>query len=218
MVKSHLIPKALTRFAFPDRVHTEGGAGRRAKRVWNSWYDASIVTTKGEKILGDYDDWAVKFFREEELVWSGWGGGDRLSVDHIVEPVSLCGARTVKMAEPARLRLFFLSLLWRAAVSNLDGFREIILPPEHLERLRIMVLSGDPSPTWFCPIQLVQIYTRGEVHNVTPFMRPKIYLGVDGAPDLEINCYRFYFDGLIAHIHANFENDDGLRQNLELSM
>lgn len=49
--------------------------------------------------------------------------------------------------DAARLRLFFLSLLWRAAASTRGEFAAITLPPDDLEHLRRIVLGVEvPAP------------------------------------------------------------------------
>jgi len=49
-------------------------------------------------------------------------------------------------------------------------------------------------------MSLTQISTRGRIHNLTPLAqrRPKNFFQPGGAT---IPIFRFYFDGLIAHIH-----------------
>jgi hypothetical protein len=44
----------------------------------------------------------------------------------------------------APFKLFHLSILWRASVSNLEEFQAVALGP-HEERLRMMILTGTPG-------------------------------------------------------------------------
>jgi hypothetical protein len=78
--------------------------------------------------------------------------------DHVQVPVDDMGwgLREVEVAEPARLRLFFLSLLWRAATSNLYEFADIVIEEPVLNQLRDMILAGTADPQYLFPIQLNQ--------------------------------------------------------------
>lgn len=111
--------------------------------------------------------------------------------------------RVVEGIDPVKLRLFFLSILWRAAATSLNEFSYIKLPDEDIERLRLMILNGDPDPQSFYPLQLTQLITKGFVHNhagikidLPPESRES---EKDGTEDLP--TYRLYFDGLITHYY-----------------
>lgn len=197
-VDSHLIPKALTRPETRGHSFLEAGQGTRPIKRPSSWYDNKLVTMRGEKILSEIDDWAIKKLREHRLVWSGWG--PITSLHGINDSYGTdWGMRTVIDSDWSKLRLFFLSLLWRAAASSRREFNDVTLPPNDLERLRKMVVNGDPNPIEFYPVQLIQLSTRGEIHNQSPFMDIKTVPAVDGAPEYQVPITRFYFDGLIAH-------------------
>jgi hypothetical protein len=71
-----------------------------------------------------------------------------------------------------------------------------------------MLLSGDLGPLDFYPAQLIQLYTQGEIHNHTPIVQTKIIPAYDAMPERQIPIFRFYFDGLVAHIHRH-ASDDG---------
>ena len=87
----------------------------------SSWYDTALVTSPGEEILRGLDDWAIRELRQHKLIWSSWGTDIELNTaDHVQLPLDAMGwgCREIEVSEPARLRLFFLSLLWRAAASS----------------------------------------------------------------------------------------------------
>jgi hypothetical protein len=78
---------------------------------------------------------------------------------------------TVPKANSKNLRLFFLSLLWRAAQTKHAGFREIRMDPLSLEKLRKIVngdIEGHPSDF---PIVLVLLTTAGPPQNLTPLAK-----------------------------------------------
>jgi len=110
----------------------------------------------------------------------------------------------VDETDPVKLRLFFLSLLWRAAATSLTEFSEVSLSEDELERLRLMLVHGDITPLSFYPCQLTQLSTKGIIHNHAPIADMKyvpILSGI-GSQSFALPTYRFYFDGLIAHMHV----------------
>ena len=120
------------------------------------------------------------------------------------------GLRKLDGVDCARLRAFFLSLLWRAAATSLFEFDLVGLPANDLNQLREMVLHGQVEPYHFYPIMLAQLSTRNFPHNRTAGRLVKRELIPDPitgnlVEDLrrEIQFYRFFFDGLIAHMHIN---------------
>jgi hypothetical protein len=122
-VKAHIIPGALTETHLRGTPLTQTGRqGRRIKR-WTTWYDRELVTAEGEAILARYDDWAINFFRERKLIWSSWGPKGQLDLpDHSLELLNGWGLRKLAGVGCARLGLFFLSRLWRAAATSLFEF------------------------------------------------------------------------------------------------
>jgi hypothetical protein len=158
------------------------------------------VTAAGESILAAYDDCAISELSRHKLVWSSWGPMLELRTSDFVSFSDTgWGVRKVHITDPGKLRLFFLSLLWRAAVTSLKEFQEVVIAERDLSQLKEMVLTGNPEPLDFFPIQLTQLSTLGMKHNHTALAQEKIIPGFDGKPQTTIPIFRFYFDGLIAH-------------------
>lgn len=211
-VKSHLLPKALTRAERKGAPFVQfGEQGRKPERRWSSWYDHRLVTRKGEDVLASLDDWAIAQLRKHKLIWSGWGPVLQLQHDRI--PGTPWGVRKIDGIDPDRLRLFFLSLLWRAAATNRREFSEVDLPDDELQLLGEMLVRGDPKPLAFYPAQLTQISTVGRIHNMPPIAQTKIVPAYEDVPEQSIPIYRFYFDGLVCHIHRK-TSDNGLTKEL----
>lgn len=209
-VDSHIIPAALTRPSTKGSAWMQYGIGQMPVRRWSSWYDGRLVTEEGERYLSDLDSWAIENLRKNLLVWSGWGSRSSLG-EHCFQIGEGIGARQVVGIDPRMLRLFFLSLLWRAAATELEEFSEVSLSDEALGQLREAIITGTPPPLCFYPCQLTQISTRGAVHNHTPIRDLKI-LPTDGAlvpSRIPIPTFRFYFDGLIAHMHVSLPRGFG---------
>lgn len=201
-VASHIIPEALTRPSVRGSPLIQYGDGKPPIRRWTSWYDSELVTAEGERYLSDLDSWAISTLRKHRLVWSGWGNGKTVAADHTTFFHSL-GVRALENLDTKRLRLFFHSLLWRAAASTREEFKEIEVSLDDLELLRLEILGQADSPLSFFPVQLTQLSTKGVVHNHAPIpdvkYLPHPYVP-NGAP-IALPTYRFYMDGLIAHIH-----------------
>jgi hypothetical protein len=204
-VKAHLIPRAVTRPQRRDRPFIQLGRGSAPIRRWSSWYDDHLVIQAGEDILKAFDTWAIPELRKHELVWSGWRstGAPAWNNHYFFEGY---GIRIIDGIDPRKLRLFFLSLLWRAAATDRPEFSEITLPSDHLETLRALLVSGNPGPMEFYPIQLIQLSEVGEVHNCAPVAFTKPSSLSDRA--YHIPCFRFYFDDLIAHVHRQTSADE----------
>lgn len=200
-VDSHIIPLSLTRLSRTGDKYVEAGIGLGIKKRSNSWYDGALVTRRGEDILADIDSKAIVELRKHRLVWSGWGSENRLHSEdiHYVEGKPLC--RIIRLGRPEILRVFFLSLLWRAAASTRSEFDSIVIQDAVIEDLRNRILKQEPGPPEDYPIQLFQIITRGVDHNRTPLLERKVIPRIDGSIQEEVAFVRFYFDGLVAHVH-----------------
>lgn len=200
-VDSHIIPRALTRLSKTGEKYVEARIGHGIKKCANSWYDGKLVTRVGEDILSDIDSKAINELRRHRLVWSGWGTDDRLGPEEVASTAGHSTHRLIAFERPEVLRIFFLSLLWRAAASTRPEFDEIILTDCDLEDLRLRVLNQNPGQPQDYPIQLFQLITRGPAHNRTPLLERKPIINIDCSEGPEISYVRFYFDGLVGHVH-----------------
>ena len=164
-------------------------------------------------MLSELDDWGIRYLRSQELVWSGWGPRVALGGLHMPVVGTPWGVRQVEVDDPDRLRLFFLSLLWRAAASELPESAHIVIPPDDLERLRLMIVKGTAQLRSFYAISLVQLSTMGTIHNMTPLSQKKVIPTLGSSTGRTTRIFRFYFDGLLVHIHRQ-AHDDGYAESL----
>jgi hypothetical protein len=136
---------------------------------------------------------------------------------HTPVPGTPWGVRKVKVDEPNKLRLFFLSLLWRAAASGMPEFSEVQLPAADLDQLGNMIVGQHPHVISFYPTVLTQLSTTGIVHNMTPLAQikrvPELVDSSGRSTERHIPIFRFYFDGLVAHMHRH-ATDDGYTESL----
>ncbi len=134
--------------------------------------------------------------------------------DHTILPGGAgWGFRKLDRIESKALRLFILSLLWRAAASDMPEFKEVEIPNADLMALRSIIVDGSDCPISFYPATLIQISTVGEIHNQSPIAQNKIIPQLTEEPERTIPIFRFYFDGLIVHVHRH-AGDDGYTQSL----
>lgn len=208
-VKAHLIPKALT---YPEQKGLpffQWKSGATPTRRWSSWYDQHLVIRDGEDILTEFDTWAITELRKQKLIWSSWGKKRTLGSLHSTANGMTWGVRKIKTVNPIKLRLFFLSLLWRAASTDIPEFSEVQIPDNDLEALRLMLVFRRPGPISFYPVTITQLSTIGVIHNHAPISQIKEIPSLEsGEPTIYLPIFRFYFDGLIAHIHKQ-ASDEG---------
>ncbi|WP_267358899.1 MULTISPECIES: hypothetical protein [unclassified Methylobacterium] len=212
--KSHLIPRAFTKPTENGAPLLQAGHRTPISERYDSWYDRQIVTQEGEYILGQIDDAAIRELRKHKLVWSGWGGMRELNdPDHHLFMPPAHGVRRVRGINTGVLRTFFLSLLWRAAVTSRFEFAEVMLSEADVRQLGELVLSGEWGPADFYPATLIQLSTVGLIHNFTPIVETKHMPGAEGSPAWTVDIVRFYLDGLMVHLHIP-GTDDGQTSRL----
>lgn len=206
-MKSHIIPKALTKLSDRGDVYIQAGSGRHPVRRRDSWYDSRLLSRAGEDIMMGFDSWGIECLRTHQLVWSGWGAETRLNPALFTAIDEGRGIRGVEPIDTAQLRLFFLSVLWRAAASELEEFSEIQISTSDLDRIKKILLREEQDDPAFFPITLTQFSTRAAPHNHTPFRGNMDCPSIDGAVVRSVPLYRFYFDGLVSHFLLPREDD-----------
>lgn len=205
-VKSHLIPQALTGNDEAGKGFIEAGQGFRPIRRFTSWFDDELVIRKGEDVLSDIDSRAIVELRKHKLVWSGWGKSKVLncSAQKIYSEANE-GFRFLPGVDAKLLRIFFLSLLWRALSTKRKEFGHIKNTGVDIERLRETILTGHDGGSAFHPVILHQMNTRGVTHNFTPIMEEVVIPESDAGPEITIEIYRFYMQGLVAHVYPEVD-------------
>jgi hypothetical protein len=207
-VRSHIIPRALAPPAPNGKPFAQIGQRRRPTRRRDSWYDQNLVTRPGENILTAFDTFAIAELRRLKLVWQSWGPMQTLCVPDFTAWSPTHGGRQVIFSDPSRMRLFFLSLLWRAAATTLAEFSEIDVRASDMRRLRAAIRDGiDPGESFY-PVTLTQLSTLGLMHNHGPIAQIKPIPQMRGVPPRRLQIFRFFMDGLIAHFHRDVDAMD----------
>lgn len=201
-VKCHILPLALTKPSKSGRPLLQTTKGKGAKRRWSSWFDQSIVTREGEDILSSIDNRGIKILRSHRMVWSSW----------VVAPPpfhvlftgrSSLSIRKLRLEAPEELHLFVLSILWRAAVSNLPEMEEVELSDTDIELIGQMLQGKSRVSPSFFPTSVTQIVTRGQQQNLSPIQDIKRVLNPNTGEIQEHRIFRIYLDGCIFHVHRD---------------
>lgn len=211
-VKSHLIPQALTGPDTPGKHFIEAGPNTRPVKRFTSWYDDELVIREGEDYLSRIDSRAVAELRRNKLVWSGWGKDKILKCPHhSFSPETKDGFRSLPGVDTSLLRLYFISLLWRALSTERSEFQHLTTAGVDIIRLRDMILSGESGSSFYHPIILHQMNTRGITHNYTPVMWDIVIPTSEQGSEINLKTYRFYMQGLIAHIYPTTDETTAKR-------
>ena len=145
-IKAHIIPKS---FYVIDPNETQStrlvtnAKGHFPQKVPIGIYDDTIVTDEGERIFSEWDDYAC------DLLLNNRNKFEELKHDGRVVAFQLSNYDYTK------LKLFFLSVLWRASTSCRPFFRRVDLGPFEPE-VRKALLSQDPKNTDWMAICLAK--------------------------------------------------------------
>jgi hypothetical protein len=167
------------------------------------------VTSEGEGVLSKIDSAGIDELRKHKLIWSGWAGHHKLRLsDYAVPPDknSGLGVRLIEGVDAKKLRLFFLSILWRSLKTGIKEFSFLPREGVDLDRLGKMIVEGDSGHYGYHPVVLDQIGTIGLSHNQSPTFHTMEIPFEEGVR--VVDFYRLYMQGLVVHIYP--ENCDDL--------
>jgi len=184
--KAHIIPES---FYFIDKELNEPSLlvtntkNIYPKRTWKGIYDNSIVTREGEKYFLKYDDYAYKLLVEQFTS---------------AKPLKL-EAKTIGYMydkfDYKKLKLFFISVLWRASASSHPFFKRVNIGP-HLEIIRKAIIESNPGDPDFYSTVLA-LFDDGDERNWPKIMDP--FKGKIS----DITFYTFYLGNIIAYIKVD---------------
>ena len=199
-VDSHILPRALTQLSRSGEKIRETALGSRPRWRPATWYDNRLVIREGEDILEAIDTPAIETLRKNMLVWSSFKCDAPFSPEDLIPYSEGISLREICLGSADELRIFFLSIAWRAAASSRPEFEDVQFVDEILEDLRQRVLTRNAGSVWDYPIILDQLITRGAAQNRTPIME-NLHLAVNGSEDkASVVSVRIYLDGLVAKV------------------
>jgi hypothetical protein len=187
-IKCHIIPKSFYHLGNPKHtpayiIHLAGSTSKISPSQ-SGEYDSEIVTIDGESYFSVCDSYAW-----ECLIKRGQDG--KLYHDS-QNPLCI----EILDFEYPKLKMFFMSLLWRAGVSSRALFRRVNLGP-HERRLREMILANNPGTHHDYSVML-GIHRDTPPHGL-PMLEPAHFRD----QDCGIKYYQFYLGHLVACIKVD---------------
>jgi len=183
LVRAHIIPKSLWKPLFNDKhppaIHSNAPPFNANKSLVGV-YDTGIVCAQCESIFSPWDDYAQKLLLAnptgKKYVFKN---GQKI-------------AYLETAIDYAKLKLFFISLLWKAAVSN-HFFCSRVNVGSFEPQLRKMILEGDPGDPDTFAIMMAKCEDRLGTIVLNP--HPERWW--------KVNYYRFYVAGYVAYIKVD---------------
>ncbi|MBU2875046.1 hypothetical protein KO508_13640 [Marinobacter salexigens] len=184
LIEAHIIPRSfyepLKENGQIPRIITDK-AGVYPKRSQTGAYDKEIVCENCEQMFSPWDDYGYNFLFQE------------LDEANYISDGGRAVAYNFGKCDVEKLKLFFLSVLWRASVSKHDIFHDVQLGPFE-EKLRALLLSGDSGDNSEFAIALSKFDAPA---NKTGILAP------DRTRYNGVNHYRFYMAGYMAAIKVS---------------
>lgn len=159
LVKSHIIPEALVRDMSPDgkAMLFDSQPGVMPKRAPVGIYDSGILCLECERRFGPADDCGIEFVRRP------------LSAMSVVKEMRQYRVFEAGGVDCAQLKLFFLSVLWRAHWSTHPFFADVRLGPRE-PALRDFLLAPENADWDEFPVSLFRYWGEPGPVMDTPFM------------------------------------------------
>ncbi|MFH0878113.1 MAG: hypothetical protein V2A34_00220 [Lentisphaerota bacterium] len=168
LIKAHIIPRAIYEEVKESRdshlvvVPTKDGANVEKSRI--GFYDKTILCSDCDGRLSRFDEYGKIFI---------------FDLEHVGTPVMSSDGRLLALQilkfDYQKLKLFFLSILWRAAVSKLESFSRVNLGPFE-QSLRNYIQNEDPGAPDDFPVFL----TRFTGIDLRFTMMDPVYVRMDG--------------------------------------
>ena len=183
LIKAHIIPES---FFLPLRsgkkapeIHSNID-GEYPKKSPIGIYDKSILCSKCDGLMGDWDNYAQQLLLKD------------FSEDIAIHNGAKKAAYKIETFNYSKLKLFFISILWRASVSSHYFYSRVKLGP-YQNMAREMILKKDPGSAEDFSVLVAKFSDP----NVTGILDPHIDR-FDG-----INFYRFYMTGFVIYIKVD---------------
>ena len=181
LAKSHIIPKSLygdglSQSEGPAQIITDK-PGQHPRRTRTGIYDKDIVCHACEARFNPWDNYAYKLLMNTEA-------DDTLSRGNEI------GGYVYNEVDYRLLKLFFLSLLWRAHHSRHSLFEGVDVGRKMERQLRELILAGHPG----CADDFTVVLARFDDELANGFLHP-FHERYDG-----VGFYRLFFAMHVAYI------------------
>jgi hypothetical protein len=198
LIEAHIIPRSFHRINPNDKQPTRlltNAEGRYTQKLPKGAYDSTIVCEDCERRFSVWDNYG------DEIFLKSWDKFEKLE-----RSGEIIGYRLSEYDYP-KLKLFFMSVLWRAAVSSHALFASIDLGPKE-PILRNSILNSDPGDIDHFGVVL-QAFDTTEVGILNP--HPERFAQFSGL----LFC-RFYLSHVIAFIKVDSRPFDKLFRSMAL--
>ncbi len=194
LIKAHIIPKSFYKPLMEDKeipliVTDKVGMYRSKMRI--GVYDSELVCEECERIFTSWDNYANEFFNQKLL--------DENFI--IFENKNI--AYNFGKCDYKKLKLFFLSMLWRASVSKERMFTRVKLG-KYEERIKKIMLNNLEEDSDEFSLAIIKF----DNMNVRGFLDP------DRTKYEKVNHYRFYLGEYMAVIKVSSLSDPKCFQEL----
>jgi hypothetical protein len=186
LIKAHIIPKGFYKYLYPKNDNSlplkivKNGQASSNSPIGE--YDENILCAKCDGDLGIYDEYAQKIILQSN-------------------PEPFLDSGTAWKIEPFDyflLKMFFMSLLWRASISRRDFFELVTLGP-YEEKLRRMIISKNTGSADDFAVLFTQFQSKERVEITKKNITVPIRMHLEN-----INCYIFYLpNGYKIYIKAD---------------
>ena len=159
LVDSHIIPRGIWRLKNTGTGFLEASSESHLlpKKLPKGWYEKLLCQPCDTDIGKDFDQYGRDFFASEPE-WT----------THTLGPIGAQRSFSeVRNYNYAKLKLFILSVLWRASLAKNTAFSNIKLLPQQEARLRKMLKDNDPGDVHEFGCAIFKYYDDGRsLHKV----------------------------------------------------
>jgi hypothetical protein len=183
-IEAHIIPNSLYKPLLADpsgMLIVSNKSEIHPKRSHTGIYDSELVCEKCERLFSKFDDYAQSFFSAEIP--------DNNYIIHKNEKL----AYFIEDVDYPKLKLFFISLLWRASVTNHPFFSKVDVGPFEVQ-LKKMITGDDPGDENTFSVTITKY---DETSLASAMLSPHRNKWCD------INYYTFYLRGFKVYIKVD---------------
>lgn len=186
LVNAHIIPESMYPFEGTPRQPLQVVASEKRgmrRQSPKGEYDPNLVCAGCEARFGPWDDYAARLLRRKPQ-----------DKDYLVG--NKCeGAYQVQTYSYEKLKLFFISLLWRASETQRLAFSEVNVGPKYTKRIAEMICQSNPGDAEEFATFLIRYTHPRDAHKAVMTPQKQRWDG--------IFFYRFYLGGYMAGVKVD---------------
>jgi hypothetical protein len=184
LIKAHILPESL--YPADERGNRmllvlDGTGKTTSKKLPSGHYDNKLVCRECENYFQEGDSYANSLFV------SGCGKG-------VVQSTKLASGFQYENIDYKKLKLFFISLLWRAHATSLPAFNQVDIGAKFEAKAKDMIKRGAPGNADEFAVVIIKVAPG-------PFQK----IGVSPTPRRHdrVRVYEFLFFGYLAYVKVD---------------